>query len=599
MAAPNEKLAESLGVLKALQDEGRRVFRSNELSRVHRERLVENGFLKEVMKGWLISSSPGVRDGDSTPWYASFWEFCARYCNDRFGEAWHLSPEQSLWLHGEKTVIPEQVVVCSPKGMNHTINLLFNTSVYDLKVSEMPAGADILVRDGLRLCSPAAALVRVAESFFSRNPIESQVVLASIRDGSDLLRLLLNGGHSAKAGYLAGASRQTGRAQLADEITGAMKSAGYAVRENNPFEAGQIFGRPSRPAAPIVGRVRMLWESMRATVVEKFPKAPGLPKDKAAYLRFVDEIYQSDAYHSLSIEGYSVTPALIDRVRGGHWDPEHHEEDRKNRDALAARGYWQSFQLVKGAVAKVIAGDNPGARARAAHNEWYRELFQPCVAAGLIQPGALAGYRNIPVYLRTSRYVPPRWEAVRDAMPVFFDLLEKETEPSVRAVLSHWLFGYIHPYPDGNGRMSRFLMNVMLASGGYPWTVIRVQDRAAYLSTLDRASIDMDIAPFTAFVAQRVQWSLGHHDLIFPEIEAQYVFDRGIAVFWGQDGQTQVRCAISREALDDHFKGDNKDKLDVYRANRQAIEKEARRKYLAGTTEPDGSVLIRTLDLAG
>ena len=45
-----------------------------------------------------------------------------------------------------------------------------------------------------------------------------------------------------------------------------------------------------------------------------------------------------------------------------------------------------------------------------------------------------------------------------------------------RAVLD-WLFGYIHPYPDGNGRMARFLMNAMLASGGYPWTVIRVEDR--------------------------------------------------------------------------------------------------------------------------
>jgi Fic family protein len=50
--------------------------------------------------------------------------------------------------------------------------------------------------------------------------------------------------------------------------------------------------------------------------------------------------------------------------------------------------------------------------------------------------------------------VPPRWEALRDAMPVFFDLLEKETEPGVRAVLGHWLFGYIHPYPDGDGRMA-------------------------------------------------------------------------------------------------------------------------------------------------
>jgi Fic family protein len=51
-------------------------------------------------------------------------------------------------------------------------------------------------------------------------------------------------------------------------------------------------------------------------------------------------------------------------------------------------------------------------------------------------------------------------------MPALFDLLENEPAPSVRAVLGHWMFGYIHPYPDGNGRMARFLMNAMLASGG-------------------------------------------------------------------------------------------------------------------------------------
>ena len=71
-------------------------------------------------------------------------------------------------------------------------------------------------------------------------------------------------------------------------------------------------------------------------------------------------------------------------------------------------------------------------------------------------------------------------------MPALFDLLEQEPEPGVRAVLGHWLFGYIHPYPDGNGRMARFLMNAMLASGGYPWTVIRVEDRNAYLAALDQ-----------------------------------------------------------------------------------------------------------------
>jgi len=75
------------------------------------------------------------------------------------------------------------------------------------------------------------------------------------------------------------------------------------------------------------------------------------------------------------------------------------------------------------------------------------------------------------------------------------------------------------------------------------------------------------------------------------------IFDRGTVLFWGQDGETRVRCAISRESLDDHFHGDNKDKPEVFRANRRAIEQEARRKYLAGDTEPDESVLIRTGDL--
>jgi len=150
----------------------------------------------------------------------------------------------------------------------------------------------------------------------------------------------------------------------------------------------------------MVSRVEMLWGSMRGKVLVAFPKGPGLPTDKEAYLRFVDEIYRTDAYHSLSIEGYSVNPALVERVRQGGWDPQHDAGDRRNRDALAARGYWQAFQLVKKEVEKVIAGENPAALARAAHNDWYRELFQPCVTAGLLEPGSLAGYRNIPVYLR-------------------------------------------------------------------------------------------------------------------------------------------------------------------------------------------------------
>jgi Fic family protein len=235
-----------------------------------------------------------------------------------------------------------------------------------------------------------------------------------------------------------------------------------------------------------------------------FPTAPGLPGDTEAYLAFVDNLYRSDAYHSLSIEGYRVTMELIERVRTGDWDPDNRDSDRRSRDALAARGYWQTFRLVRETVRAAIAGDNPAVLVRAAHQDWYRELFQPSMAAGLIPAAALAGYRNDPVYLRGSRHVPPSWETVRDAMPTFFDLLEGEAEPSVKAVLGHWLFGYIHPWSDGNGRMARFVMNVLLASGGYPWTVIRVDDRDAYLASLERASIHHDMEPFARFLAERV-----------------------------------------------------------------------------------------------
>ena len=81
---------------------------------------------------------------------------------------------------------------------------------------------------GLRLYAPSAALIKVPEAFFNRFPTESQVVLAGIGDASEVLRRLLDGGHSVVAGRLAGAFRRIGRADIADEIVAAMKWAGTA-----------------------------------------------------------------------------------------------------------------------------------------------------------------------------------------------------------------------------------------------------------------------------------------------------------------------------------------------------------------------------------
>ncbi|MFA5952011.1 MAG: Fic family protein [Hyphomicrobium sp.] len=503
MAPAHEKLAASLAALKGLQDDGRRVFRSGELGRLHRERLLKSGFLHEIIKGWLMSASPDTREGDSTPWYASFWEFCARYADSRFGPAWHLSPAQSLVLHAQNTAIPGQVVLYSPKGTGNPTPLPFQTSLYDLKTPSLPLAAELNIVDGLRLYTPAAALVKVPEAFFVRMPIEAQVALSTIKDASALLTPLLAGGHSVVAGRLAGALRRTGRPDMAAEIMTVMKRAGYTMRETDPFDPDQPLSNLSA-VSPVVARIKALWSSYRDPVLALAPPAPGLPHDKAAYLKSVDDIYKNDAYHSLSIEGYSVTLELIERVRSGQWNPEQNEADRKNRDALAARGYWQAFQSVKATVADILNGAVPGALVKHATRTWYSELFQPSVTAGVIPATSLAGFRSIPVYLRGSRHVPPRWESIPDAITALFDLLKDEPSPFVRAVIGHWMMGYIHPYPDGNGRTARFLMNAMLASGGYNWLVIRVEDRAEYLATLEAASVGGDIVPFARFIADRL-----------------------------------------------------------------------------------------------
>lgn len=48
-------------------------------------------------------------------------------------------------------------------------------------------------------------------------------------------------------------------------------------------------------------------------------------------------------------------------------------------------------------------------------------------------------------------------------------------------------------------------MNVLPASGGYPWTVIRVDDRKRYMGGLEAASAGNDIRPFATFLAEQVR----------------------------------------------------------------------------------------------
>ncbi len=211
----------------------------------------------------------------------------------------------------------------------------------------------------------------------------------------------------------------------------------------------------------------------------------------------------------MSIERYRVTPELIRKIEQEQWNPEESHDDQRQVDAMAARGYLDAFSLVKEDAGRVFAARESAPELFARlfaerHQSWFQKLFGPSVDAGILERKDLVGYRRHMVFLRGSLHSPPHYDYIRDGMEALRECFLAEPDAFVRAVLGHWLFGFIHPYMDGNGRMARFTMNLMLASGGYPWTVIHVEDRARYMAALEKASVEDDLGTFANFVGECV-----------------------------------------------------------------------------------------------
>jgi len=66
---------------------------------------------------------------------------------------------------------------------------------------------------------------------------------------------------------------------------------------------------------------------------------------------------------------------------------------------------------------------------------------------------------------------------------------------------------------DGNGRTARFLMNTMLASGGFEWTVIPVERREEYMAALEDASVRSDIKAFTKLISNLIEINYPSYEL--------------------------------------------------------------------------------------
>ena len=486
------------------------VIRTGEISRSDRERAQAAGWLHPVISGWyIVGSEAAAQVGSTVLWYSHFWQFVQRYLEERFGNEYCLNAEASLDRHVGRNTVPQQLIVMTKAGGATTVHLLEGTSIQTYPdANNLPEEAEAI--NGIRIMPLPLALCRVMPQYFRVNPVNAEIALNMVTE-SDLSRALIAGRNTRAASRLMGAYQFLGDMSRAQRIKNDMLAGVGRISPVNPFETERpLLGNLQRIRSPQVARLTALWKKMRPEVInvaeKHFAHVKG-PVNAEKYLADLDDIYQHDAYNSLSIEGYRVTPEIIERVRAGDWDPDR-KEDRDHVAAMAAKGYFDAFKLAKQAVQAVLTDDKSARVAQVSLQDWYRALFGASVQAGILEPADLAGYRNRPVYIRGSVHVPPPHDSLKDCMDTYFELLESEESAAVRAVLGHFIFVYVHPFPDGNGRLGRFLMNLMLASGGYPWTVIRLEKRQSYMSALEKASAKQNIEPFAKFIAEemKVDW---------------------------------------------------------------------------------------------
>ncbi len=218
-------------------------------------------------------------------------------------------------------------------------------------------------------------------------------------------------------------------------------------------------------------------------------------------------------YHSNAIEGNSLTQGetemfLMEGLTA---------KGKPLKDHLDLRGHSNAINYLLGFIRdKEVLTE---AAIRHLHEVLLVEPYQvqAITPDGLptMKTVALGQYKTQPNHVRTPTGEIHYYATPEETPAKMQDLMNWYREESAKGLLHsveiaarfHHRFTAIHPFDDGNGRMSRLLMNLMLMQWGYPPAVIRNTERDQYLAVLRRADSN-EYDDFIAFIGEHVLSSL-------------------------------------------------------------------------------------------
>lgn len=465
------------------------VFKKSKLDRSIVRFLLHDQVLSELNSQYLfIKSASETRD---SAFINNLWVLVFQFLDLAFAEDWYISGYYSYKFLVDNFSFPQkQITVSTKKKTNTIIELPAGVSILASHDKNF-ANKDIEVRNFLE-----AKLRSLKQEYVVLNSTENEyrsfsdeivsILKSSSRDENYIIDYFTNNSNPVLMARLIGALRQIEDFSLRIELESLFKLSNAKIAIPDPFTEIRLSHSAERPS--YINRLEL---SMLKAIDTLNCMVKPNKEDQKFTAADIENLVVDETYHSLTIEGYTVTRALIEYLQNDESYTTEETDNLKNR--LAAKGFMSAIRYIE----KIIASNFK--ITEQVSKKLFEELWKPSYNAKLLKADVDI-YRKHMVAIKGAQYVPPGHEKVPYMIPAMFEMSQNISDGFELAIFLHYFYVGIHPHSDGNGRISRFLMNLALVRDGYKWLTIHSEQRKEYFSALEKSQIEDDISYFAEFI---------------------------------------------------------------------------------------------------
>lgn len=182
-------------------------------------------------------------------------------------------------------------------------------------------------------------------------------------------------------------------------------------------------------------------------------------------------------HHSTKIEGSPLTLRDVQAIIDNDMLPQKRPID----DVLETKAHMQIYEKMLHTIEELSMD---------LICEWHKELFQ------MTDQNIAGVIRDYPVSLTGSKYEPPMYkieiEMLLDTLFKWYNEMKVKYHPVFLVAIMHYRFVAIHPFGDGNGRITRLLTNYLLYKNNYPMFDIDAKLRLQYYNALNKTDKKKD-----------------------------------------------------------------------------------------------------------